>query len=117
MAVGFELRLLDDALLGRHEDEMIRREFTNRKGGGDALVLAELDQVHDRFALGLPTCLGDLVNLEPVYPALVREKEDIAVRRGREEPLHEILFLGLHADLTLTAAFLRTVGGQRIALD
>src|SRR5512143_959856 len=109
MAVGFECRLLDDAFLGRHEYEVIRREFTNRKGGGDTLFLAELNQVHDRFALGLPTCLRELVNLEPVYPALVRKEEDIAVRRGLEETLHDILFLGLHADLTLTATFLRTV--------
>ena len=99
------------------EDELVRSELPDRKGRGHALVLADLYEVDDRLPFGLPAGLGDLVHLEPVDPALVREKEDVTVRCCREEPLYEILFLGFHADLALAPAFLRAVGLERIAFD
>ena len=59
VAVGLELGLLDDALLRGHEDEVVRREFTHRQRRRYPLVRADLEQVHDGLALGLPARLGE----------------------------------------------------------
>ena len=60
---------------------------------------------------------GNLMHLEPVYPPLVREEEDVAVHGGHKEPFHEILFPGFHADLPLAAALLGAVDRKGVALD
>ena len=92
-------------------------ELLDRQDGGDLLVLANIDQVDDRLALGGAAPLGNLVDLEPVHAAGVGEAEQVVLGRGDEELFDEILFLGLHAGLALAAAPLGAVEVHGAALD
>ena len=77
----------------------------------------ELHEVHDRLALAARADVGDLVDLEPVGPAAVREDHDVGVRRGDEEVADVVLLARAHADPPLAAAPLRAVGRDRRPLD
>ena len=61
--------------------------------------------------------LGNLVHLEPVDLARVGEEQEIGVRRGDEQVLDDVLFLGLHPGHALAAAPLAAVGLDVRALD
>src|SRR5882724_3778373 len=107
--VRLDLGLLDRPLLGREQDVAAGSEITHRHARRDHLALAQREEVHHRFALGLAPALGDLVHLQPVDLAAVREEEEIRVRGGDEEILDDVLFLGLHARDALAAATLAAV--------
>ena len=47
---------------------------------------------------------GNFIHLQPVNAALRREEQDVAVRRGDEEMLDEVLFARFGADAALAAA-------------
>ena len=81
------------------------------------LALAERQQVHDRAALGLARAERQLVHLQAVDLADVREEEDIVVRRGDEEVLDVVVLLQVHAHHALAAPPLLAVSRDREPLD
>ena len=109
---AFELGLLDDAVL-RAEDEVLRLvEVARLDDGAHGLALAERQQVDDRAALRLARPERQLVHLQPVDLADVREEEDVVVRRRDEEMLDVVLVLQLHAHDADAAALLLAVRGH-----
>src|SRR3954454_23436921 len=115
--VGLELRLLDDAVL-RAEDEVLRfLEVARLHDRAHILALPERKQVDDRATSRLARAERQLVHLQPVDLADVREEEDVVVRRGDEEMLDVILVLQLHPHDTDAAALLLTVRRHRQPLD
>ena len=77
----------------------------------------EVEQVHDRLAPARARGLGDLVDLEPVEPAVRGEAEQVVVHRGQEDVVDLVLLLGRHPDHAAPAAVLGAVGLEREALD
>ena len=77
--------------------------------------------IDTRLAIALPRpsgpTSGNLVDLQPVGAAAVREDHDVGVRRGDEEVADEVLLARPHADAALAAAALVAVVGDRGALD
>src|SRR5262249_32975150 len=104
-----QLRLLHRALLRGEEYVASGLEVADRDAGGHGLALGQGEHVHDGLALGLAPALGNLVHLEPVHLALVREEEQIRVGGGDEEVLDDILFLRLHAGDALAPALLAAI--------
>ena len=112
-----QLGLLDHAAAGAHDDELVVLELLDGEERGDALALLHRDQVGDRLAAAVRTDVGNLVDLQPVGAAAIREDHDVGVRRGDEEVTDEVLFARPHADAALAAAPLVPVVGDRGALD
>ena len=77
--------------------------------------------IDTRFAIDLPLPpgpdVGNLVDLQPVGAAAVREDHDVGVRRGDEQVADEVLVARPHADAALAAAPLIPVGRDRGPLD
>ena len=93
------------AEFGGHEDEAaLFLEIGCGDERGELFVLLEFHEAGDGLAAGGGGGFGKLVDLEPVDAALRGEEEDVAVRRGDEEVLDEVLFLGFGADAALAAA-------------
>src|SRR5215831_19150815 len=115
--VRLELGLLHRALLGREEDVAAGGEIAHRHARRDLLAVAEGQEVHHRLALGLAPALGDLVHLEPVDLAAIREEEQVRMGGGDEEIGDDVLFLRLHAGHALAAAALAPIGLDVGALD
>ena len=108
-----ELRLLDDAVL-RAEHEVLRlAEIARLHDRAHRLALPERQQVDDRATLRLARAERQLVHLQPVDLAHVREEEDVVVRRGDEEMLDVVLVLQLHPHHADAAALLLLVRGHR----
>ncbi len=96
------------------EDEVLRlAEVARLDDGAHRLALPERQQVDDRAALRLARAERQLVHLQPVDLADVREEEDVVVRRGDEEVLDVVLVLQLHAHHADAAALLLAVRGDR----
>ena len=74
-------------------------------------------EVGDRLAAAVRTDVGNLVHLQPVGAAAVREDHDVGVRRRDEEVADEVLLARPHADAALAAAPLVPVVRDRGALD
>ena len=111
---------LIDALARAHDDELLAfllGEFLDREQRGDLLAVFHRHEVGDRLALAAGADVGNLVDLQPVGAAAVREDHDVGVRRRDEEVADEVLFARAHADAALAAAALRAVGGDRRPLD
>ena len=84
--------------------------------GAEFFVFLETHQAGNGFAASGRRGFRNLVHLQPVHAALSREQKDVAVRRGDEEVLDEILFFGARADAALSAARLMSVDIHRRAL-
>ena len=107
-----QVGLLDRALPRAHHDELLvflLRELLHGEQRRDLLVGLELHEVDDRLALAAGADVGDLVDLQPVDAAAVREDQDVGVRRRDEEVADEVLLARAHADAPLAAAPLRAV--------
>src|SRR5262252_6040881 len=75
--VGSELRLLDDAILGREDKVLGLLEVARLNHRAYLLVLAERQQVLDRATLRLAGAERQLVHLQAVHLPDVREEEDV----------------------------------------
>ena len=78
-------RFLHDALAGAHDDELVSsNSFT-----ASIAAIRSPSSIDTRFAIDLPLPPGpdirNLVDLEPVSAAAVRENHDVGVRRSDEE--------------------------------
>ena len=83
-----EVRLLDHAERGRHDDLALLVEVTlDREDARDRLVRQQIDEVLERPATRRPRHLRDPINLEPEDATLVREGQAVVVRRRREHLL------------------------------
>ena len=112
-----QLGLLDDAAPRAHDDELVLLELLDRQERRDSFACLHRHQVRDRLAAAVGSDVGDLVNLQPVGAATIREDHDVGVARGDEEMADEVLFPRPHADAALAAAALVPVVGDRGALD
>ena len=117
VAEGHELGLLDDASLRAHDDVLLDLELLDRHQRGDALALFHRYEIGDRLAAPVGTDVGDLMDLEPVGTAAVREDHDVRVGRRHEQVADEVLLACPHADAALAAAALAAVVGDRGPLD
>ena len=108
-----KLRLLDDPVLRREHEVLRLLEVARLDHGAHLLVLAEREQVLDRPPLRLARAERELVHLQPVDLADVREEEDVVVRRGDEQVLDVVVVLQLHPHHADAAAALLTVRGHR----
>src|SRR2546427_244609 len=61
--------------------------------------------------------MRELVHLQPVALAARREEQEVAVRRGDEQVLDEVLLARRRPDLATTAAALRPVEAHGVPLD
>ena len=86
-------RFLDRALRRRHEDEAAVVEFAHGLHRRDALTLAELQQVDDRLAARAAARQRQLLDLEPVALAAVREAQQRIVAVRDEQLVDEVLVL------------------------
>src|SRR4029078_11146206 len=113
-----QLGFLHRPLAGAHHDEPLRRvELADRQQRRDLLVRLHRHEVRDRLALAGRHDIRDLVDLEPVAPPLVRENQDVAVRRRHEQVVDDVLFARAHADASAAATALAAVLGDGRALD
>ena len=105
--------------VARGEENVAAFLFQIARGndGGEVLVFLEFHQVGDGLAARGRRGFGNFVHLQPVDAALRAEQQDVAVRRGDEEVLDEILFARFRADAALAAARLVAVDVHRRALD
>ena len=79
-----ELRLLDDSVLRGEHEKLGLLEVARLDHGTHLLVLPEREQVLDRAALRLARSERQLVHLQPVHLADVREEEDVVMGRRDE---------------------------------
>src|SRR5690606_834083 len=110
-------RLFDLAAAGEGGDEQPFTELRDGRDRRDALALLKADEVDDGAALGRPRRQRDLVHLLDVELAAIAEEEDVAVGRGNEELVDEIVARRLHPAVAFAAALLRLVGRKWRALD
>ena len=101
--------LLD--LAGTGGEHQILGHLVVRDGqhGLDGLIRRELQQVGHVLALGVARALGQLVGLDAVHAALVREEQQPVVRGGQEEVIHHVVLAQLGALDALAAAVLGAV--------
>ena len=92
-------------------------EFLHGDHRGELLAGFHLHEVRDRLALAVGADIRDLVDLQPVGAAAIREDHHVGVRRGHEQVIDDVLFARPHADAALAAAVLRAIGRDRRALD
>ncbi len=113
-----QLGLLHRAV-ARGEEDVAAGLFQIARGHQrrEVLVLLELHQAGDGLAARGRGGLGNLVHLQPVDAALGAEQQNVAVRRGDEEMLDEVLFARARADAALAAARLVAIDVHRGALD
>ena len=113
-----ELGLFHRAIF-RGEENVAARFFEIARGndGRERLAFLEADEIADRLAARGCGGFGNFVHLQPVDAALRREQQNVAVRRGGEEMLDEIVFARFGADAALAAARLMAVDVNRSALD
>ena len=100
-----------------HDHIVVRVERAAFKHRGNALALLQIQEIRKMEAAGCLRAVRDLVAFELVHVALVRDKEDIVMRRADEHFLNEILLALLHALHAASAALLRLVFIERHALD
>src|ERR671931_625291 len=108
-----ELGLLDRPVLGR-EDEVLRLlEVPCLDDGTHLFTRTERQQVLDGAPLRLPRAERQLMDLEPIDLADIREEEDVVVCRRDEEVLDVVVLLQVHSHHALTAAALFTIRRHR----
>src|SRR5450759_2195606 len=95
VAVGREHGLLDEAALRREKEIQVVGKRARRRHRGHALPLPEREEVHERLPARRGAAGGNVVELHPVDPPLVREREEVVVRGADEQVLDDVLFLRL----------------------
>ena len=109
-------RLLDRAVTRGHEHEVLVVELFDREHRVDLLALFERHQIHERLAACIAAGLRQLEHPKPIDAAAIRETQQRIVGMRDEELLDEILVLDGCGSLAATAAPLRLVLGERLAL-
>ena len=92
-------------------------KVSDRPARRNRLVLAQIQQVHNRPAATLSRQLRQLMDLPPVHAPLASEEQQVIVRRRRENVLDRILVLALGTLDTRPAAALSTIDADRSTLD
>jgi len=108
---------LDYAAAARDQDDESRVKAFDWNGAGDPLVWLQLQQVDNGLATRRPAQGWDLVDLQPVGLALVREEEQVVPGGGGEDICHELLALRLGSYYPLAAPPLAAICGERLPLD
>ena len=96
---------------------LFKHSLLDREHRADLLLRLQFDQIDDRLALAGSRSFRNLIDVQPVHDAAVREEQDDVVTVRIEQMLHMILFLGLHADDPDSAAVLRLIRIRRHPLD
>ncbi len=107
---------LDQAAARGEHHETLGVELAHRQHGADALALAQRQQVHDRPPAAAGTGQRQLVDLQPVHLAGVREAQQRVVAVGHEQALDEVLFLDPRRRAAAPAAVLRAVLADALRL-
>ena len=103
--------------LRAHDDELVLLELFDGEERGDPLASFHRHQVGDRLTATIRPNVRNMVHLQPVRPAAVREDHDVGMCRGDEEMTDEVLFARAHANAAFAAAALVPVVGDRRPLD
>ena len=115
--VRLELGLLDHAVPRRQDEVAALAVVAGVEDLADLLVGLQREHVRDVATPGVASGLWQLVHLLAVHAALVGEEEQPVVRGGDEQVVDVVLVLDLRPAQALAAPPLRTVGGDREALD
>jgi len=110
-------RLLDHAVLGGEEQELILGELAHGHQRGEPFVGLHRDAREDRLAACGPRRLRNFVHLEPVALPLLGEEHDVVMGRRDEEMLDPVVFLLMRGDHALAAAALPSVRRDGEPLD
>src|SRR5271156_2959915 len=106
------------AVFGGEEDVAIGFfQIARGNYGGELFIFLEAHQVGNGFTARGCGGFGNFVNFQPVDAALGSEEQDVAVRRGDEEMLDEIVVASFGADAAFAAARLVAIGFDRGAFD
>ena len=112
-----QLRFLDHTELRDHDDEFIRREILYREERFHGFIRLQVDQIGNVFALAGCPGVGNLINLQPVDPALVGKNKQVIMGGSDQEVLYKILRPRAHADAAFAAPGLSPIGIGRGALQ
>ena len=113
-----EAGFLHGAIFRGEEDVSIGFfQIARGNDGGELFIFLETHQVGDSLAARGCGGFGNFVHFQPINAALGSEQQNVAVRRGDEEMLDEIVFARLGADAAFAAARLVAIGFHRGALD
>ena len=108
---------LCNTLTGDEEQELIVRKLLYREHCGDFFAVFQFQQVNNVHALSRTSGLRNLVALQLVNLAAIREEQDGVMRGCGEDILCEVLLTGAHCGNTAAAAALCAVNRGRLALD
>src|SRR6202158_1417522 len=112
-----QFRFLDQAVASREENVLVLFfEIAYGEHRLDGLAGLQADQVANVLAFPGGAYVRNLIDLEPVNPALVGEDENEGMRGGDEEMYDKIFVARLHAGTARAPAALHAVGGDRRAL-
>ena len=114
---SFERRLLHLAFARRHENRDVRIEILHREQHANLLLGREIRQVDDGFAFPGAADVRNLIDLQPVELATIREDQHVAMRVGDEDVRDRILVPRLHSNPTFAAAALVAIDGRRSSLE
>ena len=120
--IGLQRGLLHHAVAGNHHDKVVRDELLVLEGfyvhiGADGVVGFYHEDVLDGASLGGAVAFRNLIYLEPVAAALLREQEQGAVRIGDIDVLDKVFVTGGAALHAHAAAVLGAEFRERGALD
>ena len=112
-----QFRLLDDAVAGPHDDELVGLELLDGQKRRDAFAFLHRHEVRNGLAAPVGTNVRNLVDLEPVHSAPIREDQNVRMRRRHEEVADEVLFPRPHPDAALSTPTLVPIVRDGRALD
>src|SRR5262249_48300995 len=110
---GGERCFLDRALARRHEDEMILVVLFDGEERVDLSALLEWQEAHHGLAARAAACQRQLIDLDPIDLAAVREAQDRVMRVRDEQLLDEILIVDGRRGLSTATAALCVILSER----
>src|SRR6266508_1088087 len=110
-------RFLDDPVAGGHYDILVGIETLYGDDVRDLLPRQHVHQIDDCLPLPGRSDIRYFVHLDPVNLSSIREDQQVAVSRGDEDVVDEILFARGHTNPAFASASLRPVEGGVGALD
>src|SRR6185369_12985404 len=104
-----ELGLFDGPLSRSHDHIFAFFKIANRRDSGKLFGVRNIDEINDRFTASGCGGVRYLVNLEPIDLAFACKNHYIAVSRGDEDVIDDIVGLGRSSFATGASATLSSI--------